>query len=132
MRKIVLVEILKLAPVVLLLSFAGELYASVKPQEIRAKCSTPRESHRFVIDNVEVDVQKGWDKLDKRLPASAIKLNTRTRYTMKGFKKYFNWNKNRYYIHIENREDFSEVDDYVVIQNEKGHEITYPLDCKNL
>lgn len=132
MKNKFVLEMLRFAPIMFLLVFIGELNAAVRPEVLRAKCSTPRESHRFVIDNVEVDVKKGWNKMDQRLPASSIKLSTRTRYTIKGFKKYFNWNKNRYYIHIENAQNFSDVDDFVVIQNEKGHEITYPLNCQSL
>lgn len=130
MNKKFVFELFKFAPLAFLLVFMGELNAAVKPQEFKAKCSTPREAHRFVIDNVEINVQKGWDKIDHRLPASSGTVNTRTRFTMKGLKKYFSWNSQRYYIHIENKSDFSEVDDFVVIKNGEGHEITYPLSCK--
>lgn len=132
MKKRFYVEIFKFAPVFLMLLFLGELNAAVKPQEFKAKCSTPREVHRFVIDNVGVDVKKGWDKLDHRLPASSATVSTRTRFTMKGFKKFFKFENKRYYIHIEDKKGFSEVDDFVVIQNGEGHEITYPLSCEKV
>lgn len=127
MKKKVLVEIFKFAPVLILLAFLGEASAAVMP--LKAKCETPRGFHRFVINNKAISVQEGFDQLDERIPASAPEITTRTRYTMNGYKKYFNWNQNRYYIHIEDKRKFSEIDDFVVIKNKEGHEITYPLDC---
>ena len=129
MKKGFYVEIIKFAPIFLVLFLLGELNAAVRPQEFKAKCSTPRERHRFSIDNVGVKINKGWDKSDNRLPASSAEVSTRTRFTMKGFKKFFKYENKRYYIHIEDKSGFSEVDDFVVIQNGEGHEITYPLNC---
>lgn len=36
----------------------------------------------------------------------------------------------KYKVHIENTKAFTEVDDYIVIENSEGHRITYALECK--
>ena len=37
---------------------------------------------------------------------------------------------NKQLIHIEDIQNFSEVDDYIVLENNKGYRITYPLKCR--
>lgn len=41
------------------------------------------------------------------------------------------WKENdlNYKLHIASNK-FSELDDYIVVHNSKGHKITYPLKCK--
>ena len=119
-------DLFKFLPGLFLLFMVGQLNAAVKP--MKAKCQTPRGFHKFSIDNNNVQIIKGLGK-DQRLPASSIKLNSRTRYTLKGFKKYFRYDDKNYYIHVEDSKSFSELDDFVVIKNSKGHEMTYPLEC---
>lgn len=36
----------------------------------------------------------------------------------------------KYTFHIEDIDNFKQTDDYVVIENEKGHRITFFLECK--
>lgn len=41
----------------------------------------------------------------------------------------FNENNLKYKININNINKFDKLDDYMTIQNNKGHKITYSLDC---
>ena len=36
----------------------------------------------------------------------------------------------KYEIHIEDTSNPSEVDDYIVMENSRGHRITFPLECE--
>ena len=40
------------------------------------------------------------------------------------------FNNLKYTFVLSNTNNFSELDDYVVIENDRGHKITYPLSCK--
>jgi hypothetical protein len=42
----------------------------------------------------------------------------------------FNLDGLKYKYHIENTKSFTNVDDYITIENSKGHKITYPLECE--
>lgn len=35
-------------------------------------------------------------------------------------------------IHIENKNSFDSIDDYISITSDKGHKITYPLECSQI
>lgn len=49
---------------------------------------------------------------------------------LKQIHKEFETNGLKYEVHIENVKEFTEVEDYITIENEKGHKITYALECK--
>ncbi len=91
-------------------------------------CHTPRLSKAFQIGKTSIafyqaDVSRGRE-LASTIPA-------RTRFTNTGFTKVITHEGKKYTLHIEDKNNFSELEDYLVIKNNKGHEITYPLTCYN-
>ena len=92
-------------------------------------CHTPRMDKEFTITPAQITFYEEAELTPTRSIAS-VQL-VRTRKTVKGFTKILNIDGHRYSIHIENTESFSDVDDYIAIKNGKGHEVTYPLTCKN-
>jgi hypothetical protein len=47
-----------------------------------------------------------------------------------GFSKFFYVSGKKYTIHIDDKDNFSDIDDYMIIKSSNGHEITYPLNCQ--
>lgn len=89
-------------------------------------CHTPRLSKAFQINSTSVAFYQN-DVAHSREIASTIP--ARTRFTGQGFTKVIINGGNKYTLHIENKNSFSEVDDYLTIKNDKGHEMTYPITC---
>lgn len=44
----------------------------------------------------------------------------------------FNFEGHKYTLHVENVESFSDVEDYLTISDQKGHEILYPVTCSKI
>lgn len=44
----------------------------------------------------------------------------------------FNFEGHKYTLHVENVESFSDMDDYLTISDQKGHEILYPVTCSKI
>ena len=89
-------------------------------------CQTPQGNKGFTIFKSHVAFHKGG--LDqKRVPASIKKI--RTKKTTRGFSKVLFYEGKKYTLHVDNTKSFSWVNDYVVVRNKSGHEITYPLEC---
>ena len=90
-------------------------------------CHTPRMNKIFSISKDKIVFEKE-EMSSNRSIASVDKL--RTKKEGNGFTKILSYEGNKYTIHIANEESFDEVEDYLSIRSEKGHEITYPLTCK--
>lgn len=91
-------------------------------------CHTPRLSKAFQIEKTSVAFYQA-DVVRGRELASAIP--ARTRFTHNGFTKVIKHEGKKYTLHIENKNNFSELNDYLVIKNNRGHEVTYPITCYN-
>lgn len=89
-------------------------------------CHTPRLSKAFQIEKTSVAFYQA-DVVRGREIASTI--HARTRFTHNGFTKVIKHEGKKYILHIEDKNNFSEVNDYLVIKNNRGHEMTYPLNC---
>ena len=97
------------------------------------ECETPRLEKKFKIEGEKVVFLKGEDdskNRDGRIIASVN--NVRTRVSYKGFTKTLNFDGLKHTIHINDSSSFSEIEDYIVVRNKLGHQMTYPLSCQNM
>ena len=44
----------------------------------------------------------------------------------------FNFEGHKYTLHVENVDQFSDIEDYLTISDSKGHEILYPVTCSKI
>ena len=95
--------------------------------EIGIICQAERMGQTFVIEESgKITVLKEGEKHADRSIASA---SIRSQISASGFTKTTSINGKRYTIHVENIASPSEVEDFVSVRNDAGHEITYPLNC---
>ncbi len=60
---------------------------------------------------------------------SIASVGARTKIRGKALEKIVNYNNQMITVHVDNRNNFSPLNDYIVLRNSLGHEITYPLEC---
>lgn len=101
---------------------ASNIFAA--PQII---CTTPRESKVILIKETSVALSTPEKLLNKRTVASVS--SVRTKLQGKGFTKIIYLNGIKHTIHIDNKNHFSDLNDYMVLRSQEGHEITYPITC---
>ena len=94
-------------------------------------CSSPRLKKALKISNTRVAFLEEGQLDGRQLASSAVK-GVRTRNTAKGFDKIVHYEGHKHTIHIEDKSNLNELNDYIVIKSREGHEITYPLDCENI
>lgn len=91
-------------------------------------CHTPRLNKVFEINENKITFIHELDQNKNRELAS---VNSRNKNDISGLTKVVNFENEKHTIHIENIKKFSDIDDYIVIRNHIGHEVTYPLSCSN-
>jgi hypothetical protein len=111
---------MKKIALVLGLLFSASTLASID-------CHTPRMNKAFKIEDSRVTFFNDQSLESGREVAS---VGARTRKTAKGFTKILKFEGRKHTIHISDKNSFSNVDDYMIVKNNKGHEMTYPLSCK--
>lgn len=111
---------MKKIALVLGLLFSASTLASIE-------CHTPRMNKTFKIEDNRVTFFNDESLESGRGVAS---VGARTRNTANGFTKLLNFQGRKHTIHIDDRNSFSDVNDYIIVRNNKGHEMTYPLSCK--
>lgn len=111
---------MKKMALVLGLLFSATSLASIE-------CHTPRMNKTFKIEDSRVTFFNDQSIEGGREVAS---VGARTRKTQKGFTKILSFEGRKHTIHINDRNSFSDVNDYMIVRNNKGHEMTYPLSCK--
>ncbi len=94
-------------------------------------CSSDRMQKDLVISKTSVAFHEYQNSSDSRNIASADLQGVRTQKTMKGFNKIVFFEGQKHTIHVDDISKFSDVDDYITIRSQKGHEIIYPLSCHN-
>ncbi len=107
---------------ILLMASASNIFAA--PQII---CTTPRESKVVLIKESAIALSTPEKLINQRTVASVS--SVRTKLEGQGFTKIIYLNGIKHTIHIENQNQFSDVNDYMVMRSQEGHEITYPLTC---
>jgi len=91
-------------------------------------CSTPRENKTIEISDSKVSI-KGPEELGASRWVASVK-GVRTKLVGTGFTKVLFHNGSKHIIHIEDKNEFSVLDDYLIIRSKEGHEIIYPLSCE--
>jgi len=92
-------------------------------------CFTPRMAKKIVIKADSVAITKPYLKgISDRAVASSN--SVRTKFTRLGFEKIIFSDGHKHTIRIKDKTNLSDINDYLIIQNNKGHEVVYPLDCE--
>jgi hypothetical protein len=107
---------------ILLLTTSLNLFASEQ-----ITCFGPRNSHKIILNSKSVSVSKPFSNISRDV---ASEISVRTRVMGNGFSKFFYVSGKKYTIHIDDKDNFSDIDDYMIIKSSNGHEITYPLNCQ--
>jgi hypothetical protein len=94
-------------------------------------CSSDRMQKDLVISKSSVAFNEYHDSSDSRSIASSNLHGVRTQKTIKGFNKIVFFEGQKHTIHIDDVSNFSDVNDYITIRSQKGHEIIYPISCQN-
>lgn len=110
-------KLTKLLTITFLTLFVGQVFGS------QIKCTSERLGQTFQIEKTTVTFTDN----DGRSLAS---VGTRTKMRGYSVDKILSYNNKRMTIHVDNKTSFSPLNDYVVLKNSRGHEITYPLDCQ--
>ncbi|MBT3237060.1 MAG: hypothetical protein HN353_13975 [Bdellovibrionales bacterium] len=93
--------------------------------ETNIVCLTERIDKKFVIQKKGIVIYnyRGDDHAGRQIAS------TTTSGQGNGLNKMIHFEGNRYLLHIENRNHFNSIDDFISIRSSKGHEIIYPVDC---
>lgn len=110
---------MKKATLILGLLFSASSFASIE-------CHTPRMNKTFTIKSDKVTFFNGQAQEGREVAS----VPTRTKNTVKGFTKILSFKGHKHTIHISDLKSFSNVNDYMIVKNSRGHEMTYPLTCK--
>lgn len=95
-------------------------------------CSTAFGEKTFTIEDNRISFHKEDDSGVSRSISSVGGESVRTHKKHLGFSKTLYMNGNKHRIHVQNVNEFSEVNDYLSITSPKGHEMTYPLSCHSV
>lgn len=96
--------------------------------EASVLCHTPRMNKVFEVSDKKITFFNEFDvQTNKRQLAS---VTGRTISSETGMTKVVNFENQKHTIHISDMNNFSDVNDYIIIKSRTGHEITYPLTCE--
>jgi hypothetical protein len=90
-------------------------------------CHTPRMNKVFEVADQKITFFNEYDNTARRELAS---LNSRNKPSPQGLTKIVDFENQKHTIHIGSLENFSDVEDYIIIKSNDGHEVTYPLTCE--
>lgn len=90
-------------------------------------CHTPRMNKIFEVSDKKVTFFSEFDTQAKRELAS---VTSRTKSSATGMTKIVEFENQKHTIHITNMNDFSDVNDYIIVKSRAGHEVTYPIACE--
>ncbi len=91
-------------------------------------CTTPRGSRQLVIKKISISMSTPTISSSRSVASEA---HVRTRLQGNGFTKIMYSSGKKFIVHVKDQDNFSEINDYLVIRSKKGHEMTYPLTCQN-
>ncbi len=94
----------------------------------KIECHSPKMNKIFEINGEKVVFLKQTFDSKNREIAS---VTGRNKNNEKGITKIVDFDQLKHTIHIEDKNNFSDFNDYIVIKNNLGHEITYSLTCRN-
>jgi hypothetical protein len=90
-------------------------------------CHTPRMNKVFEVKGNKIIFLNESAPSNKRELAS---VSGRTISSVAGFTKVVNFENQKHTIHINDMNNFSDFNDYIIIKARTGHEVTYPLTCE--
>jgi hypothetical protein len=96
------------------------------------ECSTAFGEKKFVIEDNKISFHKTDHMGADRSISSLDSQSVRTQVKHLGFIKTLYIDGNKHRIGIQNVSAFSEANDYLSITSPKGHEMTYPLNCRSI
>ncbi len=91
-------------------------------------CHTPRMNKIFEVSDKKITFFNEFENQAKREIASII---PKSKSNASGITKLVDFENQRHIIHIGDMNNFSDVNDYIIIKSKTGHEVTYPLTCEN-
>lgn len=107
MKKLIIIASLLLSAQ----AFAGQI-----------ECHAERLGKVFKLNKTEIAMEDSEGR-------SIASVGARTRLRGQSIEKMMSYDNQSITIHVDNRESFSPLNDYIVLKNSLGHEITYPIDC---
>ena len=90
-------------------------------------CHTPRMNKIFEVSDTKITFFNEFDSKAKRELAS---VTSRSKSNSLGVTKIVDFENQKHTIHITDMNNFSDVNDYIIIRSRKGHEVIYPLTCE--
>lgn len=90
-------------------------------------CHTPRMNKIFEVSDKKITFFKEFDSHAKREIASS---SSRTLLSETGVTKYVEFENQKHTIHLGSMNQFSDLNDYIIIKAKNGHEVIYPLTCE--
>ncbi len=90
-------------------------------------CHTPRMNKIFEVADKKITFFNEFDQAARREIAS---VSSRTKPEHKGLTKIVDFENHKHTIHISDVNNFSDVEDYIIIKSNTGHEVTYPITCE--
>lgn len=96
------------------------------------ECKTAFGEKSFVIEDGRISFQKEDESGVSRAISSVQGESVRTHTKHLGFTKTLYIDGNKHRINVQNKNEFSDVNDYLSITSPKGHEMTYPLNCHSV
>lgn len=88
------------------------------------KCHTNRMAKGIKV------TEEGVNFFEKSFSRELASVATREKSMTEGsVTRSFQFEGHKYTIHVEDVDNFSEMDDYLTISDSKGHEILYPVIC---
>ena len=95
--------------------------------EASVLCHTPRMNKVFEVSDKKVTFFSEFDSHAKRELASVV---ARNKSEAQGITKVVEFENQKHTIHITDMNNFSDVNDYIIVKSRAGHEVTYPLSCE--
>jgi hypothetical protein len=96
------------------------------------ECQTAFGEKSFIIEDGRISFSKEDESGVSRSISSVSGDSVRTHTKHLGFTKTLYVNGNKHRISVQNRNEFSDANDYLSITSPKGHEMTYPLTCHSV
>jgi hypothetical protein len=90
---------------------------------LKISCETARK-------NISIKLQNNDLKFEGRFPAQTIV--QRSKISGQSLTKIFFVAGDKHTLHIGDKSQFSDSRDFISIQNQEGHEITYPISCQKI
>ncbi|MBC7713216.1 MAG: hypothetical protein H7177_07750 [Rhizobacter sp.] len=90
-------------------------------------CHTPRMNKVFEVSDKKITFFNEFDTHAKRELASVIAKN---KSEAQGITKVVDFENQKHTIHITDMNNFSDVNDYIIVKSREGHEMTYPITCE--